>query len=159
MSVYNYTATDIDGKEVSLAVYKDKVLLIVNTASKCGFTYQYGGLQKLYEQYRQQGLEILGFPCNQFKNQEPGTEEEIASFCQVKHGVTFPLFAKIDVKGADAHPLYQYLTAEAPGVLGTKAVKWNFTKFLVDKNGKVVKRFAPMDTPDQLAPHIEKLLT
>jgi glutathione peroxidase len=158
MSVYDYSVKNIRGEEVSMADYKDKVLLIVNTASKCGFTPQYTGLQKLHEDHAAEGFEVLGFPCNQFNHQEPGTEEDIASFCQLNHGVTFPLFAKIDVNGADAHPLYQHLTKEAPGLLGSKAVKWNFTKFLVDRNGKVLKRFAPTDTPEKIEAHIVKLL-
>jgi len=158
MSIYDYSVNNIKGEEVSLADYKGQVMLIVNTASKCGFTPQYTGLQKLHEQYEGTGLAVLGFPCNQFGSQEPGNEEEISSFCQLNHGVTFPLFAKIDVNGANAAPLYKYLTKEAPGLLGTKAVKWNFTKFLVDRNGKVVKRFAPTDTPEQISAHIQKLL-
>lgn len=158
MSVHDFTVKNIRGEEVSLSQYAGKLMLIVNTASKCGFTPQYTGLQKLYEQYGNDGLAVLGFPCNQFNHQEPGTEEEIASFCQLNHGVTFPLFAKIDVNGPDAHPLYQYLTKEAPGLLGTKAVKWNFTKFLVDGSGKVLKRFAPTDSPEEIGKHIEKLL-
>lgn len=158
MSVHDFTVKNIRGEEVSLSQYAGKLMLIVNTASKCGFTPQYTGLQKLYEQYGNDGLVVLGFPCNQFNHQEPGTEEEIASFCQLNHGVTFPLFAKIDVNGPDAHPLYQYLTKEAPGLLGTKAVKWNFTKFLVDGSGKVLKRFAPTDSPEEIGKHIEKLL-
>ncbi|MDF2924473.1 MAG: glutathione peroxidase [Paenibacillaceae bacterium] len=158
MSLYNYTAPSIRNEQVSLEQYAGKVLLIVNTASKCGFTPQYDGLQKLYEKHRDQGLEILGFPCNQFSHQEPGDEGEIASFCKINYGVTFPLFAKIDVNGANAHPLYQYLTKEAPGLLGSKAVKWNFTKFLVDRDGKVIKRFSPTDTPEKIEEHILKLL-
>lgn len=158
MSIYDYSVKNIRGEDISLSEYANKVLLIVNTASKCGFTPQYTGLQKLYEQHSAAGLEILGFPCNQFNHQEPGSEEEIASFCQLNHGVTFPLFAKVDVNGSNAHPLYQYLTKEAPGLLGSKSVKWNFTKFLVDRNGKVLKRFAPTDTPEQIEAHIIKLL-
>jgi len=158
MSIYDYSVTNIKGEEVSLSDYKGQVMLIVNTASKCGFTPQYTGLQKLHEEYEGTGLAVLGFPCNQFGSQEPGNEEEITSFCQLNHGVTFPLFAKIDVNGANADPLYKYLTKEAPGLLGTKAVKWNFTKFLVDRSGKVIKRFAPTDTPEQIATHIQKLL-
>jgi len=158
MSIYDYSVTNIKGEEVSLSDYKGQVMLIVNTASKCGFTPQYTGLQKLHEEYEGTGLAVLGFPCNQFGSQEPGNEEEITSFCQLNHGVTFPLFAKIDVNGANADPLYKYLTKEAPGLLGTKAVKWNFTKFLVDRSGKVIKRFAPTDTPEQISKHIQKLL-
>ncbi|MDF2935531.1 MAG: bsaA [Paenibacillaceae bacterium] len=158
MSVHDFSVKNIRGEEVSLSQYAGKLLLIVNTASKCGLTPQYTGLQKLYEQYGPEKLMILGFPCNQFNHQEPGSEEEIASFCQLNHGVTFPLFAKIDVNGDNADPLFKYLTKEAPGLLGIKAVKWNFTKFLVDGNGKVLKRFAPTDSPEEIGKHIEKLL-
>lgn len=158
MTVHEFNVTNIRGQEVSLSEYAGKVLLIVNTASKCGLTPQYNGLQKLYESHQAEGLEILGFPCNQFNHQEPGTEEEISSFCQLNHGVTFPMFAKIDVNGSNAHPLYKHLTKEAPGLLGTKAVKWNFTKFLVDRQGKVIKRFAPTDTPEQIEAEVVKLL-
>lgn len=158
MSIYDYSVKTIKGDQLSLSAYTGKVMLIVNTASKCGFTPQYKGLQKLYETYSGQGLEILGFPCNQFNHQEPGSEDEIAAFCELNHGVTFPLFAKIDVNGPNADPLYQYLTREAPGLLGSKAVKWNFTKFLVDQNGRIVKRFAPTDTPERIERHIVKLL-
>jgi glutathione peroxidase len=157
MSIYNFTAKTITGEEKSLADYKGKVLLIVNVASKCGFTPQYKGLQELYETYKDKGLEILAFPCNQFLGQEPGTNEEIKEFCERNYGVTFPLFAKIDVNGPNAHPLYQYLTKEAPGFL-TGAIKWNFTKFLVDREGNVVKRFAPATKPEELKEEIEKLL-
>jgi glutathione peroxidase len=157
MTIYNFTAKTITGEEKSLADYKGKVLLIVNVASKCGFTPQYKGLQELYETYKDQGFEILAFPCNQFLNQEPGTDEEIKEFCELNYGVTFPLFAKIDVNGPNAHPLYQYLTKEAPGFL-TGAIKWNFTKFLVDREGNVVKRFAPATKPVELKEEIEKLL-
>ena len=134
------------------------MLLIVNTASKCGFTPQYKGLEALYQKYRAQGLEVLGFPCNQFGAQEPGTEDEIASFCEMNYGVTFPLFAKVDVNGDGAAPLYRHLKAAKPGLLGTEAIKWNFTKFLVDRKGTVVERFAPNDEPAALAGDIEKLL-
>uniref|UniRef100_A0A7U3YFI7 Glutathione peroxidase n=2 Tax=Anoxybacillaceae TaxID=3120669 RepID=A0A7U3YFI7_GEOS0 len=158
MSIYEFTAKTIRGKEQSLADYKGKVLLIVNTASKCGFTPQYKELQELYEQYRERGLVVLSFPCNQFGNQEPGTEEEIERFCQVNYGVTFPIFAKVDVNGEQAHPLFRYLTEKAPGVFGTKAIKWNFTKFLIDRNGNVVARFAPQTKPSELKSEIEKLL-
>lgn len=158
MSIYDYKVTNIRNELVSLEQYAGKVLLIVNTASKCGFTPQYTGLQKLYETHGREGLEILGFPCNQFNHQEPGDEAEIASFCQLNHGVTFPLFAKIDVNGPKADPLYQYLSKEAPGLLGSKAIKWNFTKFLVDRNGKVLKRFAPTDTPEKIEEYIVKAL-
>jgi glutathione peroxidase len=158
MSVYDFSAKTIRGEEQSLADYKGKVLLIVNTASKCGFTPQYKELQELYEQYRDRGFVVLGFPCNQFGHQEPGTEEEIEQFCQVNYGVTFPMFAKVDVNGENAHPLFQYLKEKAPGVLGTKAIKWNFTKFLVDRNGNVVARFASQTRPSELKSEIEKLL-
>jgi glutathione peroxidase len=146
------------GLPKSLADYEGKVLLIVNTASKCGFTPQYAGLQKLYETYQAQGLEILGFPCNQFKGQEPGSEAEIQNFCQVNYGVTFPMFSKIEVNGDNTHPLYAYLKAAAPGALGSKAIKWNFTKFLIGKDGRVIKRFAPNVAPEKMIPDIEALL-
>lgn len=157
-SVYDFSATAIDGKSVSLDTYKGKVLLIVNTASQCGFTPQYKGLQALHEQYGEKDLVVLGFPCNQFGQQEPGSSEQIQSFCETTFGVSFPLFQKIDVNGSNAHPLYQYLTKEAPGILGTKNVKWNFTKFLVDRNGKVVKRYPPTATPEAIAKDIQALL-
>jgi glutathione peroxidase len=158
VSVYDFTVKTIRGKEQSLADYKGKVLLIVNTASKCGFTPQYKELQELYEQYRDRGFVVLGFPCHQFGHQEPGTEEEIEQFCQVNYGVTFPMFAKVDVNGENAHPLFQYLKEKASGVLGTKVIKWNFTKFLVDRNGNVVARFASQTRPSELKSEIEKLL-
>jgi len=157
-TVYDFTVTSIMGLPKSLADYKGKVLLIVNTASKCGFTPQFEGLQALYEKYHDEGFEILGFPCNQFMNQDPGTNEEIQNFCQVNYGVTFPMFDKIDVNGADAHPLYEYLKKAAPGVLGLKAIKWNFTKFLVDAEGNVVRRFEPNVEPASIEPDIEALL-
>ncbi|WP_044748373.1 glutathione peroxidase [Bacillus alveayuensis] len=158
MSIYDFTVKTIRGEEKSMADYKGKVLLIVNTASKCGFTPQYKELQELYDEYKDKGFEILGFPCNQFGHQEPGSESEIESFCQLNYGVTFPMFAKVDVNGANAHPVFVYLTEKAPGILGTKAIKWNFTKFLVDKNGNVVNRFAPQTKPSELKQEIEKLL-
>ncbi|RAK18905.1 glutathione peroxidase [Anoxybacillus vitaminiphilus] len=158
MSVYDFTVKTIRGEEKSMADYKGKVLLIVNTASKCGFTPQYKELQELYDEYKDKGFEVLAFPCNQFGQQEPGSESEIERFCQLNYGVTFPLFAKVDVNGANAHPLFVYLTEKAPGILGTKAIKWNFTKFLVDKNGNVVGRFAPQTKPSELKQEIEKLL-
>jgi glutathione peroxidase len=139
-SVYEFTVKDIDGNDVKLSEYKGKTLIFVNVASKCGFTPQYEGLQALYEKYKDKGLVILGFPCNQFGSQEPGTNEEIKEFCSVNYGVTFPMFDKIDVNGKEAHPLYDYLRSQAKGTLGTEAIKWNFTKFLVDKNGKVIDR-------------------
>ncbi len=157
-TIYDFTVTTIMGLPKSLADYRGKVLLIVNTASKCGFTPQFAGLQALYEQYHDRGFEILGFPCNQFMNQDPGTNEEIQNFCQVNYGVTFPMFAKIDVNGDNAHPLYEYLKRAAPGALGLKAIKWNFTKFLVDAQGNVVKRFEPSVEPADIAPDIEALL-
>lgn len=158
MTVYDFSAKTIKGEEVSLRKYEGKMLVIVNVASKCGFTPQYKGLQALYEKYREEGLEILGFPCNQFGGQEPGSEQEITSFCELNYGVTFPMFAKADVKGDDAHPLFIYMTEQAPGILGMKAIKWNFTKFLVDREGKVVSRFAPQTKPEELEKEIEKLL-
>jgi glutathione peroxidase len=156
--LYELSVQDIRGKDQPLGRYRDKVLLIVNTASKCGFTPQYQGLEDLYRKYRDRGLEILGFPCNQFGAQEPGSAEEIASFCAVNYGVTFPLFAKIDVNGDDTAPLYRYLKKAKPGLLGSEAIKWNFTKFLVDRSGNVVERYAPNTEPASLAADIEKLL-
>ncbi|GGN99360.1 glutathione peroxidase [Saccharibacillus kuerlensis] len=158
MSVYDYEARTSKGEEVKLSDYQGKVVLIVNTASKCGFTPQFQGLQELYDKYHERGLEILGFPSNQFNEQDPGSNEEIVEFCQLNYGVKFPMFEKIDVKGGSAHPLFQYLSAEAPGLMGSKAVKWNFTKFLVDREGKPVKRFSPQTSPEQLTKDIEKLL-
>jgi glutathione peroxidase len=157
-TIYDFTVTSMMGLPKSLADYKGKVLLIVNTASKCGFTPQFEGLQALYEKYHDKGFEILGFPCNQFMNQDPGTNEEIQNFCQVNYGVTFPMFAKIDVNGSDAHPLYEHLKKAAPGALGMKVIKWNFTKFLVDAQGNVLKRFEPNVEPADIAPDIEALL-
>ena len=157
-TVFDFTAQDIAGKDVDLSAYRGKVLLIVNTASKCGFTPQYKGLQALFEKYRERGLEVLGFPCNQFGHQEPGDEAAISEFCELNFGVDFPLFGKIDVNGDNAHPLYRHLKEEAPGLLGSKAVKWNFTKFLVNRDGKVVKRYAPTDKPESLAKDVEALL-
>ena len=156
--VYDYTVDDIAGKPVKLDRYTGNVLLIVNVASKCGFTPQYTGLEALQQRFHARGFDVLGFPCNQFGGQEPGTESEIAQFCETSFGVTFPLFAKIDVNGDRAAPLYQFLKAEKPGILGSEAIKWNFTKFLVDRKGQVVKRYAPTDTPDSIAPDIEKAL-
>jgi glutathione peroxidase len=148
-SLYDLTATLNDGSERRLAEYRGKVLLVVNTASRCGFTPQYQGLQALYERRRGEGLEILGFPCNQFGHQEPGSDAEIASFCQLNFGVTFPLFQKVEVNGAGAHPVFRYLTGAAPGLLG-ESIKWNFTKFLVDRQGRVLHRFAPTTPPEKL---------
>ncbi|WP_226001064.1 glutathione peroxidase [Paenibacillus sp. BJ-4] len=158
MTVYEYAAKTLQGKEIPLSIYEGKVLLIVNTASKCGLTPQYKALQELYSQYQEQGLEILGFPSNQFAKQEPGSSEEISEFCQINYGVTFPMFAKTDVNGDQAHPLFHYLTKTAPGVLGSKAIKWNFTKFLITREGNVFKRYAPQTAPDKLAEDIKKLL-
>src|SRR5690625_797514 len=157
MNVYDYSAKTILGEEKSLGDYEGKALLIVNTASECGFTPQLEGLQNLYETYKDQGLEILGFPCNQFGKQDPGTDESIESFCQQNYGVTFQMFSKIDVKGEHAHPLFTYLTEEAKGIL-TKQIKWNFTKFLIDKNGNVTKRFAPQTKPDDIKDDIILML-
>ena len=157
-SVYDFTVKNIRGKDVKLDTYKGKALLIVNTASECGFTPQYKGLEKLYEKLHDKGLEILGFPCNQFGAQEPGTEKEIATFCEANYGVTFPMFAKIDVNGDDTAPLYKFLKKQKPGLLGSEAIKWNFTKFLVDREGNVVKRYAPNDTPESIAKDLEKTL-
>ncbi len=158
MSVYDYNAKTIRGEDVSLSRYRGKVLLIVNTASACGFTPQYKGLQQLYAKHREAGLEILGFPCNQFGGQEPGAEAEIAEFCEVNFGVTFPLFAKVDVNGDNAHPLFKYLSKEAPGILGTKSIKWNFTKFLVDRDGNVIARYGSTDSPEDLEKDLTKYL-
>ncbi|AIQ67379.1 glutathione peroxidase [Paenibacillus graminis] len=158
MSIYDYEANTLRGQEESLSKYKGKVLLVVNTASKCGFTPQYKGLQEVYDKFKDRGFEVLGFPSNQFAGQEPGESEDIAEFCEINYGVTFPMYEKIDVKGDGAHPLFKYLSKEAPGVLGSKSVKWNFTKFLVDQEGHVLKRFAPQTTPDQIEADIAKLL-
>ncbi|MFE7062327.1 glutathione peroxidase [Sutcliffiella sp. NPDC057660] len=158
MSIYEYTAKDLKGNEVPLSEYRDYVVLIVNTASKCGFTPQYEELEQLYKEYRDQKFMILGFPCNQFGNQEPGSEEDINEFCQVNYGVTFPMFAKVDVNGDDAHPLFDYLKDNAKGLLGSKAVKWNFTKFLVNRNGEVVDRIASATSPLKMKSDIEALL-
>jgi glutathione peroxidase len=181
MSIYDFKVNTITGEEVQLDQYKDKVLVIVNTASKCGFTKQYSDLQTLYERYQGQGLEILGFPCNQFGGQEPGSNEEVQSFCQLNYGVSFPMFAKVDVKGEHAHPLFTYLTEQAPfkgfdlnhptgqmmhsflqekfpEVLEDNSIKWNFTKFLVDRNGRVIQRFEPSVEPMDMEKSIEKLL-
>lgn len=157
-NIYDFNLKTIDGKETTLAPYKGKVMLIVNVASKCGYTSQYDGLQALYEKYKDKGLVVLGFPCNQFANQEPGSEEEIQNFCRVNFGVTFPMFSKIDVNGDNTHPLYQYLKSQQPGILGTEAIKWNFTKFLVDKEGKVLNRFSSSTKPKELEKEIETLL-
>ena len=156
--IYTYNVTTITGEEQSMSIYKGKVLLIVNVASECGFTPQYDGLQKIYESYHDQGFEVLGFPCNQFGSQEPGNSKQIQNFCKVNFGVTFPLFAKIDVNGENAHPLYVYLKDKAPGILGTKNIKWNFTKFLIDRNGNVIKRYGSSTKPEKITKDIEALL-
>ena len=158
MRIYDIKVQTIDNETISLERYRGKVLLVVNVASKCGYTNQYAGLQELYERYSTQGFEVLSFPCNQFLEQEPGTQEEIKNFCSVNFGVSFPLFAKIDVNGKNTHPLYKYLKKEASGVLGSEAIKWNFTKFLIDKNGKVIKRYAPSTKPSSIEQDIKELL-
>ena len=158
MTAYDFEAVTLDGKPSTLNRYLGRVSLIVNTASKCGFTPQYAGLEKIYEQYRDRGLVVLGFPCNQFGKQEPGSEAEIGAFCEKNYGVSFPMFAKINVNGPNTHPLYRYLKTEAPGVLGTTRIKWNFTKFLVDRHGTVRARYAPTTKPEELAKDIEDLL-
>ncbi len=155
--IYQFSAKTIDGKEKSLSEYKGKLVLVVNVASKCGFTPQYKGLEAIYEKYSSKGFVVLGFPCNQFGSQEPGSSEEIKTFCEANYGVSFPLFEKIDVNGDNAHPLYKYLTNNAPGFI-TDAIKWNFTKFLVGKDGKVIKRYGPQASPESIAEDIEKNL-
>jgi glutathione peroxidase len=157
-TVHDFSARTIDGDEQSLPDYRGKALLIVNVASKCGFTPQYTGLEALHRKYRERGFVVLGFPCNQFGHQEPGDEAEIKSFCSTSYDVTFPMFAKIDVNGAQTHPLYEHLKSEASGILGTEAIKWNFTKFLVDKHGKVVKRYAPNDKPEDIDADVAKAI-
>ena len=157
-SAYDFEAQQIDGRTVSLKNFEGQAMLIVNTASACGFTPQFAGLQQLHEQFGARGLVVLGFPCNQFGAQDPGSNDEIGQFCQLNYGVSFPMMAKIDVNGAEAHPLYRWLTAEAPGLLGSKAIKWNFTKFLVGKDGQVLKRYAPQDPPANLAKDVEAAL-
>ncbi|MEP9408883.1 glutathione peroxidase [Peribacillus frigoritolerans] len=158
MSIYEFEVNKINGETISLEEYKGKVMIIVNTASKCGFSPQYDDLQSLYVQYKEDGLVVLGFPCNQFLNQEPGDDLEIDSYCKLNHGVTFPMFAKVNVKGKEAHPLFSYLTENAPGVMGSKSIKWNFTKFLIDRNGNIVSRFAPKTKPLEMEEDIKKLL-
>ena len=157
-TIYDIKVKTIKGEETTLEPYKGKVLLIVNVASKCGYTPQYDGLETLYKKYKDEGLVVLGFPCNQFGSQEPGSEAEIQNFCRVNFGVTFPMFSKINVNGEETHPLYQYLKSEQPGILGTEAIKWNFTKFLVDKEGNVVERFGSSTKPVELEEKIEGLL-
>ncbi len=157
-SLYDFTCQRITGEDQPLSAYQDTVLLIVNTASKCGFTPQFQGLEALYKQYQSQGFEVLGFPCNQFGSQDPGSPEDIHLFCQANYGVSFPMFTKIEVNGPNAHPLYQHLKTEAPGLMGSEAIKWNFTKFLVDQSGRVQERFAPTTKPEDIAPTIQKLV-
>jgi glutathione peroxidase len=157
-SIYDFQAQSIDGKPVPLSQYRGQPMLIVNTASACGFTPQFTGLEQLHQTYGERGLVVLGFPCNQFGNQDPGSNGEIATFCQRNYGVSFQMMSKIDVNGSDAHPLYRWLAAEAPGLLGSKAIKWNFTKFLIGKDGTVLKRYAPQDAPEKLAKDIEAAL-
>jgi glutathione peroxidase len=156
--VYDIVATTIDGRQQSLGDYAGKIVLVVNVASRCGFTPQYAGLEALYRRFAEKGLVVLGFPCNQFGAQEPASEAEIAKFCSANYDVSFPMFAKIEVNGENAHPLYRLLKHAAPGILGSEAIKWNFTKFLIDREGRVVKRFAPNDTPQAIAEDIEALL-
>jgi glutathione peroxidase len=158
VSVYDFEVATIDGRRTTLEPYRGKVLLIVNVASQCGYTPQYAGLEDLYRRYRARGLVVLGFPCNQFGRQEPGDEAEIQRFCSTNYGVTFPLFGKIDVNGAGAHPLYRHLKSERPGLLGSEAIKWNFTKFLIGREGKVLKRYAPGDTPERIEKDLPSLL-
>jgi len=157
-NVYDFSCKTGSGQDRSLEEYKGKILLVVNTASKCGFTPQFEGLEELYEKYRDQGLEILGFPCNQFGKQDPGSNDEIQEFCQLNYGVSFPMFGKIEVNGSAADPLYKHLKKEAPGALGTRAIKWNFTKFLIGRDGEVIKRFSPATTPEQIEKELTALL-
>ena len=158
MSLYDITVKTIDGTTGQLSDYRGQVLLIVNVASKCGFTPQYAGLEALYRRYREHGFAILGFPCDQFSHQEPGNEAEIKNFCTITYDITFPLFAKIEVNGSNTHPLYAHLKKAQPGLLGSEAIKWNFTKFLIDRNGEVLKRFAPIDTPEKIEADLRPLL-
>lgn len=157
-SLYQFEAELLEGNTKQMSDYEGKVLLIVNTASKCGFTPQFAGLEKIYEKYKDQGFEVLGFPCNQFGGQDPGSNDEIGAFCQRNYGVNFPMFAKIDVKGPEAHAIFRYLTREAKGILGSESIKWNFTKFLVSKEGKVLNRYAPTTKPENIEEDIEKAL-
>lgn len=157
-TLYDFSADDLGGHAVDLGRFRGNVLLIVNTASKCGFTPQYNGLEALYRKYKDRGFDVLGFPCNQFGAQEPGTEQEIATFCEANYGVSFPMFGKIDVNGEGASPVYKFLKHAKPGLLGTEAIKWNFTKFLVDRGGNVIARFAPNDTPESIEPEVAKAL-
>ena len=157
-SIFNFSCKDLNGKEINLSNYSGKVILIVNTASKCGFTPQYKGLQELYKNYSNQDFEILGFPCNQFAKQEPGTDLEILEFCNINYEITFPIFSKIKVNGPSAHPLFKFLTTEKPGLLGTNSIKWNFTKFLINRNGEPVKRFSSKTTPEEISSEVLDLL-
>ena len=157
-NIYSFNINTIDGDSQSLSIFRDKVLLIVNTASLCGFTPQYDGLQKIYTQFKDRGFVVLGFPCDQFGHQEPGANEVIKDFCLTKFSISFPLFEKIEVNGENAHPLFKFLKKNSPGLLGTEAIKWNFTKFLVNQQGKVIDRYAPTTTPESIASDIEKLL-
>ena len=156
--IYQFTVKDIKGCEIKMSAFSGKTLIIVNTASKCGFTPQYKGLEELQQKYQSQGLIVLGFPCNQFGAQEPGAETEIASFCDLNYNISFPLFSKVEVNGDGADPIYKFLKKEAPGLLGTEAIKWNFTKFLIDKNGQVIKRYAPTDSPEAIGKELISFL-
>ena len=158
MTVHDYSARTIDGEDRKLSDYKGKVMVIVNTASKCGFTPQYKGLEQIFREFRGKGLVVLGFPCDQFGHQEPGDDNEIKQFCSLNYDVTFPMFSKVDVNGDHAHPLFTHLKNEAPGLLGSRGIKWNFTKFLIDRSGKVVKRYGSIDKPESIVKDIEKLL-
>lgn len=158
MSIYDFKVKDSKGELIPLSNYKDQVVIVVNTASKCGYTPQYKDLQALYEEYKSEGLIVIGFPCNQFMNQEPGSNEEIQSFCELNFGVTFPILGKVDVNGDDADPLFKYLSKNAPGIMGLKSIKWNFTKFIIDKKGEVIERVAPQTNPQEMKATIEKLL-
>jgi glutathione peroxidase len=157
-SVYDFEALSIDGKPAHLSTQRGKVLLIVNTASECGFTPQFGGLEALWKEYRDEGLVVVGFPSNEFGGQDPGSNDDIASFCSLNYGVSFPMMSKVEVNGGKAHPLWKWLTSEAPGLLGTQAIKWNFTKFLVGRDGRVIKRYAPTDKPESMKKDIEAAL-
>ncbi len=157
-TIYQFSAEDFKGEQVNLSKYEGKVLLIVNTASACGLTPQYKGLQEMYDKYQDKGVEILAFPCNQFKQQEKGSNEEIKAFCDLQFNIKFPLFSKVDVNGNNAHPLYKFLTKQAPGIFGSEKIKWNFTKFLINKNGEVVSRYAPITKPEAIEKDIENLL-
>lgn len=157
--IYDFSATSLSGQPVELSSFKGKVLLIVNTASACGFTPQYAGLEKIYAQFKEQGFVVLGFPCNQFGSQEPGSAPEIGAFCEKNYGVNFPLFEKINVNGNNAHPLYQFLKSQAPGIMGSEAIKWNFTKFLIKKDGAIYNRYAPLTKPEDIVADIQQLLS